>query len=488
MKLSPIIWLIATTTAIRIFFAATTGLGVDESYMVTSGRALSLGYFDHPPASWWLSWAAIHLLGSEASWAVRLPFIILFVLSQILVWRITYRVAGRQAAFWAVVALNLSPVFSVTTASWVLPDGPLDAALLGATLSLLNALSATGRRVSMWWALSGLCAGLALFSKYSAALTISGAFLFLLTSRQHRAWLTRFEPYIAILLALVVFSPVVIWNASHGWASFAFQGDRAIGLRFRPRMPFVVLAGEALFILPWLWVPMMTLLISGFSSQVAWPQRLLVWLAVPPIAVFAFISAWSSQRVLYHWAAPGYLMMFPGLGSAIANCGQKIWVRRLLAGSAIMLLASVVITVIQIQFDLLGDSLTVVMRSDPTAEGIAWTSLRDDLQVRKLLQAGAVTASLNWRDAGKIGYGLGPSVTMLCLSLDSRQFGIAYPLRDYAGQDVLVLALGSAEKVVADAAPWFRTVEVLPAVSVRSNGRVLKTIVLLRGRGLTPHH
>ena len=79
------------------------------------------------------------------------------------------------------------------------------------------------------------------------------------------------------------------------------------------------LAGEALFVLPWLWLPMMILFVRGFRRDVAWPRRLLVWLASPPITVFALISAWSRQRILYHWAAPGYLMLFPLLGCSIAT-------------------------------------------------------------------------------------------------------------------------------------------------------------------------
>ena len=67
----------------------------------------------------------------------------------------------------------------------VLPDGPLDTALLGAALCLLHALPsnvppAARRTSTLWWAAAGLCAGLALFSKYSAILTIGGAFLYLL--------------------------------------------------------------------------------------------------------------------------------------------------------------------------------------------------------------------------------------------------------------------------------------------------------------------
>jgi 4-amino-4-deoxy-L-arabinose transferase-like glycosyltransferase len=537
MRLSPIFQLIAGTTLIRLAFAATTGLGVDESYMVTAGRVLSLGYFDHPPASWWLSWGAAHLLGTEAPWAVRLPFILLFALSQFLVWRIAILVADQRAGFWAVVTLNLAPVFSVTTGSWVLPDGPLDAALLGAALCLLHALPATGRRslehvqgdwkraihpqpswpgvsgpaVSAgarpdmpghdegampgqhstppgtalgWWAAAGLCAGLALFSKYSAVLTIGGAFLYLLTSRPHRHWLARPEPYIAAALALTVFSPVLIWNATHHWASFAFQGDRAEGLRFRPLMPIQTLAGEALFVLPWLWVPMMILFARGF--QRAWPERLLVWLAAPPIVAFALVSAWSSQRILYHWAAPGYLMLFPLLGDAIARRVDRAWVRRLLAGSAALVLASLAIVAAQIQFDWLGARLTTVMRSDPTAEGLDWTSLQNDLTARGLLPTGTVAGALNWRDAGKIGYALGSRTTMLCLCADSRQLGFAHPPSDFAGQNVLLVVPDPAEHGIAEAKRWFRTTELLPATSIRLNGRVLRTVTILRGTGLLP--
>jgi hypothetical protein len=486
MRLSPTFWLIAGTTLLRLVFAATTGLGVDESYMVTAGRVASLGYFDHPPASWWLSWGAAQLFHTEAPWAVRLPFILLFAVSQFLIWRITCRVAGHRAGYWAVVAVNLSPVFGMTTGSWVLPDGPLDTALLGAVLCLMNALPANGRSAAAWWTATGLCAGLALFSKYSAALTIVGALIYLLTCPLHRRWLRRPEPYFAAALMVAVFSPVLFWNMAHGWASFAFQGDRAMGLRFRPLMPIQTLAGEALFVLPWLWVPMMLLLLTGVRGKAPWPQRLLAWLALPPILAFALISAWSSQRILYHWAAPGYLMLFPMLGAAIACRVDLAWVRWLIGISAALPVVAIAVISAQIQLDWLGDRLTAVMRQDPTAEALDWTSVRDDLRGRGLLPAGSLAAAVDWRDAGKLGHALGPDVTMLCLNADARQFGFAYPPRDFAGRDVLVLVLDPASSVITRAKRWFSTTETLPATSVRLDGRTLRTITVLRGQGLLP--
>jgi hypothetical protein len=226
--------------------------------------------------------------------------------------------------------------------------------------------------------------------------------------------------------------------------------------------------------------------VRGFDHRSPSIHRLLVWLAAPPIVVFAMISAWSSQRVLYHWAAPGYLMLFPLLGEAIAARLNRTWVRQLIAGSALLLLAAVTVISAQIQFDWLGGSLAAIMRSDPTAEGADWTSINDDLRARGLLRPGTVAAAMNWRNAGKIGYGLGPQVTMLCLSTDSRQFGFAYPGGDFAGHDVLLLLPDPPALAMQEAGRWFRAVQALPETSIRVHGRVLRTVTVLRGQYLRP--
>ncbi len=543
------LWLLLLAAAVvRLGFAAALGLGVDESYMVASGRILSLGYFDHPPASWWLAWAASHLAGTDAPVVVRLPFIALFVLSTWLMFRLGAAIAGERAGLWAAVLLNLSPVFGVTTGTWVLPDGPLDCALIGAALCLVHALPARGSTVSptqgcaappakrpaavptqspvavpnhasapvpgqgrgkWWWAGAGLCAGLALFAKYSAALTLAGAFVYLLTSREHRHWLARPEPYLAALLALLVFSPVVAWNATHQWASFAFQGERAAaGARFHPLGPLVVLGGEALFVLPWIWAPMMALFVVVLRrGPAAWRSWLLAYLAAPPILLFALIAAWSSQRVLFHWAAPGYLMLFPLLGEAVASIlaqpagrgsagsgtgiltdsltqRRSLAVRRTLAGTAAFVVLIVAVVATQVRFDWLHPVIAGVTRQDPDLEAIDWTSLRDDLAARGLLGADTVVGVPDWRDAGKIGYALGPDVTVLCLNRDARQFGLADPPQRFIGRDVLLLVPEHAARATQTLAPVFDSIDVLPPAPIRHAGRVLVEVAVLRGHRL----
>ena len=470
--------LILTTTAARLAFGAAIGLGVDESYMVAAGRTLSFGYFDHPPAAWWLSWAATDLFGSEAPAAARLPFIALFALTTWMMARLGAAVAGEKAGFWAAVALNLSPVFGVTSGGWVLPDGPLDCALTGAALCLMHALPARGPRAAAWWSGAGVCAGLALFSKYSAVLTIAGAFGFLLTDRTHRAWLRRWEPYAAVLLALLVFSPVILWNARNHWASFAFQGARAGGGRFRPLAPFETLGGEALFVLPWIWLPMMVLAFRAMRAT--WRERLLVWLSSGPILAFALISAWSSQRILFHWAAPGYLMLFPLLGRFVAE--RLTWrpVRAALIGSAALSLIAMTVIGAQERLDVLRPLLPA---KDPTAEGIDWTSLRAGLAARGLLQPGVVVGVPNWRDAGKIALALGPGVPVICLNPDSRQFGMASPAAAWVGHDVLLLSVDEGNRAIPALAPAFTRMEAQLPVAVTLRGRTVKTVNVAAGIG-----
>src|SRR6516225_8366829 len=170
--------LIAATFAARLLFAASLGLGVDESYMVAAGRKLQLSYFDHPPIAWWMAWGIAHLTGSESPIVVRLPFIALFALTTYLMYRVTAKLFDPESGLWSAVVLNMAPVLGVTAGTWVLPDGPLFAALLGVLFCLIHALYSDGRAAWNWWLATGICAGLALCSKFSAALTLSGAAVF----------------------------------------------------------------------------------------------------------------------------------------------------------------------------------------------------------------------------------------------------------------------------------------------------------------------
>lgn len=482
--------LIAAATLVRLGFALTIGLGIDESYMVAAGRQLQLSYFDHPPLSWWLAWGAARLFGSEAAVVVRLPFILLFGLSTWLMYRLGALLFGPRAGLWAAAILNLAPVFTISTGSWVLPDGPLVAALLAATLCVTHALFVPGGVPARWWLAAGLAGGLALLAKYHAVFLFAGIGLFLLSQPVHRRWLGRPWPYAALAVAVLMFLPVVVWNAEHGWMSFLFQGGRAAAAELRPWQPLVTLAGQALWLLPWLWLPLTATLIFGLVRGPADARRwFLCCLAVGPIAVFTLVSAWSAGRVLFHWAAPGYLMLFPLLGDVVVRRldrgkrGIRLW----LGGTAVALCIGLALVAAEMR----GGWIETIRpglfgAKDPMAEAIDWTALRSALAVRGLLdRPNLFVTAMRWHDAGKIDYALAGSLPVLCLSEDARQYGLLYAAEDHLGQDSLIigprLTLAQVQDIYGAS---FDSIEPLAPVTIERAGRPVLELSVFLAHGL----
>ncbi len=479
--------LILTSLTARLVFAASLGLGIDESYMVAAGRDLQLSYYDHPPLAWWLPWAMAHLFGTDAAWVVRLPFVVLFAGTTWLMFALTRRFFGPCAGLWAAATMNAAPVIGVTSASWVLPDGPLLAALLGAACCFVAALSSSNRAAWIWWLGTGLCAGLGLLSKYSAALTMFGAVLFLATEPGARAWLRRPHPYVAGLAALAVFSPVLVWNAEHNWVSLLFQGGRAGIGRLHPFGPLSTFAGESLFLLPWMWLPLVILGVAALRAGPRNPERwLLACLALPPIAVFAVISLWS--HVLFHWATPGYLMLFPLLGDAVGRHRRRNWVVRawLVASAATVVLGSSLVGT-EVYFNWLPDVIEdFAFGTDPDLGAVDWASLPKELGERGLMRRpGLVIAATRWFDAGKADYALGGRMRVMCLGTDPRQYSLIAKQADFLGDDVLVLAPRmSIEDVDRQFGTLFDRIEQLAPILVLHDGRPAMLIPVFLGHRL----
>jgi len=469
----------------RLLFASALGLGIDESYMVAAGRRLQLSYFDHPPIAWWMAWAAAHLTGSESPVVVRLPFIALFAITTFLMYRLASALFNPEAGLWAAVLLNLAPVFGISSASWVLPDGPLLAALLGAAVCFVAALRSPNRAACGWWLGTGMCAGLALCSKYSAVLTIMGAAGFLVTKPIGRRWLARPQPYAAGLVALVIFLPVLVWNAENDWVSFLFQAGRAES-GFHPFGPIATLAGAAAFLLPWIWVPLVVCGVSalrrGPSDRERW---LLVCLGAPPPIVFAAASL--RGNVLFHWSAPGYLMLLPLLGDAVARYWRRSRaVRVYIAATAGFVVLGSSFVASEVRFNwlpaVIGDFW---LSKDLSLDVVDWTSLRDDLAERGLLDRPKLAvAALRWSNAGKIDYALGGRLPVICLGPDAHQYGLVARRDDHAGADVLIVTRAPFEKIVGQYWFLFDSIEPLEPATVAHAGHPALRLNLFLGHRL----
>ncbi len=484
---------ILAATLARLVLAAGMGLGIDESYMVAAAHTFQLSYFDHPPVSWWMELGIQRLTGLHTPFIVRLPFIATFAATSGLMYGLTRRLFSPAAGLWAVIGLNISPVFSFAFGTWVLPDGPLDAFLVGAAWALARALG-IGRTEQAatpdpeFWPLAGILIGLAMASKYNAVLVLAGALLFLLVDARGRRALATPGPWVACVLAAGMFSPVVIWNALNGWASFGYQGDRAAGLALHPLRPFAIWGGEALFVAPWIFVPMIGLLIGGLLGRDR-RARLLAWLGLVPVALFSVIGLWSSRKILFHWAAPGYLMLFPLLGDWVVRQrgALLLWIGRAAAGTAALLAVAVLFIAVQVRLGIVpGFDAMFPPGKSPTLQAIDWTSFRASLKARgQLDRPGLALAALRWFDAGKIAYAVGPGMRMTVFEGNPHEFGVTTPPRSLIGENILIAAMpGSVSAIETRYAPRFRSITVEPPIDIVHDGHVLLRVPVLMGHDL----
>ncbi len=320
-----VLWAVVVGSAlIRLALAAGLGAGHDEAYHALMAMHVDWSYYDHPPMMALIARLGMILgQGLPLTLAARLGFVALFAGSTLLVARITGRLYGELAGWIAAILLNGSVYYGLFAGMCVLPDGPL---LFFWLLTIDRLISALERpdRLGLWF-LVGIAWGGALLSKYHAVFLPVGVFLYLVVDPKFRRILTSFGPYLSAMVGFAVFSPVIFWNQAHGWASFAFQAERAVGgPAFRLDSLVGAIAGQALYLTPWIWSFLMLSLARSVRSGAKsispgniQADRFLLCQAITPL--MAFLAVACRRPVLPHWSLIGLLPVFPLLARDCAT-------------------------------------------------------------------------------------------------------------------------------------------------------------------------
>lgn len=208
---------------LRLVAAAFTPLTFDEAYYWTWSKHLAGGYYDHPPMV-----AVVIRLGTmiagDTEFGVRLIAILLVLPMSWAVYRAAEILFGDvRIAVLATILLNATLMVGAGTVI-VTPDAPLMVASAFVLLFQAKVLQ-TGRGI--WWLAVGAAVGCALLSKYTALFFGVQILLWLLLVKDMRRWFASPWPYLGGILAFVIFSPVLLWNADHQWVSFIKQLGRA---------------------------------------------------------------------------------------------------------------------------------------------------------------------------------------------------------------------------------------------------------------------
>ncbi|MEP7240212.1 MAG: glycosyltransferase family 39 protein [Devosia sp.] len=457
---------IAVTTLVRLALAGLLDLGADESYALAVSVPLQLSFFDHPPLAFWIAGVMQALFGRDiAPMLLRLPFILMFAGSTWAMFALTRRFYGERAGVWAAGLLNTAPFFFLSAGSWVVPDGPLVLALLLAALCFAKALDADGGAWRYWLG-TGLFAGLALLSKYQAIVVIAGALL-VLAMPAYRRWLRTAQPYVAVVLAAVLFGPVLWWNVQNDWVSVAFQLGRGNGATHHdPLRALTVFTGEAIYLLPWLLVGLVVAAIRARGAG----AHLFLPLALPLIVLFNVLALVAPG--LPHWAMPGWLFLFPPLGRLLADAAGRgrRWPLWFAGASATTLGALLLVAVLTV-------SNSRVVAGNPgldgaLAEATSWTGVYDGLTANGLLnRPGTFLAAMDWLTGARLAEATRTEAPVVVFGNDPRGFAFLGDPNAHLGEDAIIVApAGRASAVEALARDHFTGLDIVGSFTTSKGG------------------
>ena len=298
---------------IKLLYLFLIPITPQEAYYWYYSQNPDLSYFDHPPMAAYSIWLGTNIFGNNI-FGVKFMAVVWYLLTSLILYKTVSRFTKHYlkemnnyaAAFLAVILYNLTlfaHIYSIT----IVPDTPLIFFWLLVVYAVQERIIRGNKN---WWLLAGIALGLGLVSKYTAIVIIGAIFFFFLFSKKYRKELLSPYPYLAVVIAFAIFSPVIYWNASRGWASFLFQSaERASGVRSLRITYILQLFSSQLFMLtPLLFV----YLFKSFSQTLKnWSKNnifhLYFWSAFVIIVGFTLVSLTSLVKM--NWLLPGFLPM-----------------------------------------------------------------------------------------------------------------------------------------------------------------------------------
>jgi len=302
--------IVSYAVVLRLVYLTLPNLMPEEAYYWNYGQHLAAGYLDHPPLVAWLTSLGTTLFGHD-EFGVRIGAVACWAIAALFVFKLARDLHGKTTAFVAVLLFQTLPFF-FSTGLLLTPDAPLVACWAGLLFYLHRALIA--EQDSAWWAV-GACLGLGMLSKYSIATLGLAGLIFAVLDRPTRAVFRTRTPYLAMLLAAALFSPVIFWNATHDWASFGFQSSRRLELA--PKFSLHLLAGSVLLLL----TPVAAFAIPRALRGSDRTMRFVRVFTLVPLAVFVVFSLRS--RVQLNWTGPLWLALLPALAHEIVALGRE---------------------------------------------------------------------------------------------------------------------------------------------------------------------
>ncbi|MDR2192397.1 MAG: glycosyltransferase family 39 protein [Endomicrobium sp.] len=318
-------WIVNIFTAfLRFLFIGQAGLTVDEAHYWVYAKFLSLSYFDHPPLIAYLIKLSTLVFGNS-EFGARFPAVVIFFIASFIFYLCVKKLYNERTAFFAVLLLNVLPVFSFLGSVISIPDSPLALFWILSFFVFIKIIETKNRNL---WYLFGVSVGFAMLSKYNAVMLPAGAVLFLLLSPTHRFWFKEKRFWFSFLIAFALFIPVIVWNIENNFASFGFQLRHGFGSEL-PKLSLTffarALGAQAGYISPPIFL--VFLAAAYFCIKEAFVKKdrtalLIFCFSFPTLILFNAVALFN--EILPHWPAMGYLI----LSIYAAHITLKFWDKR----------------------------------------------------------------------------------------------------------------------------------------------------------------
>lgn len=297
--------LIAFCIALRLVYLGVAQLIPDEAYYWQYAQHLALGYYDHPPLVGWLIWLGTAILGDNEA-GVRISAFACNLVAMAFLYALAQNVYDKSTALRAVMLFAILPL-GFGSGFLMTPDAPLVAAWV-ATLYFMERALVAGQQSA--WLGMGIAFGLGLLAKYTLALLGLAALAYVLIDPTARRWLFHPHPYWAALLTLAIFSPVLIWNGQHDWASFLFQTTRHVSEDSEFSVHFLLI--YCMILLTPIGFIAAFYIFSPDRQNALIPQRKRLFIQIftgVPLLVFLIFSLFDHPK--FHWNGPVWLAALP---------------------------------------------------------------------------------------------------------------------------------------------------------------------------------
>ncbi len=312
--------LLAATAVLRLATALSLPITGDEAHIWEWGRHPALSYYDHPGLTGWMQWLTAALLGNTLL-AVRLPAVLMMTISLPVLRRLALDLgcSARVASQAALLAMGMPLLAGLGVI--ITTDASLIAACCLGALCFRRAL-ARGR--TAYWAALGACFAAAFLSKFLGLFLPLACFAFLSLSPEGRPHLRKGGPYLALLLLGVGMSPVLAWNASHGWATFVFNlSARQAPLSFSLAGLADYLAGQAVALSPLVLAAAFPALAAAVPGRGRPPALIRFPALFALIPYGGFLAAGTVTKVGIHWPGAGAPFLALAVTLHLAGRGRE---------------------------------------------------------------------------------------------------------------------------------------------------------------------